>query len=281
MLIGYLCGPVAAGGRLIQPSNMSNILETIVAHKRQEVARAKELIPLEQLEQQSYFTRAGLSLKARLNTGRPGIIAEFKRRSPSKGVLHASARPEVVAPGYVAAGAAGVSILTDAEFFGGSEADLMSARPRVAAPILRKDFVIDPYQIAEAKAMGADVVLLIAAILSPAEVEQLAQYAHQLGLEVLLEVHDADELARSLNDHIDMVGVNNRNLKTFEVSLDTSHHLAALIPPLMIKVSESGISLPEHVAALVASGYQGFLVGENFMKQPVPEAACQAFINSL
>jgi indole-3-glycerol phosphate synthase len=219
-------------------------------------------------------------MKESLLNSESGIISEFKRKSPSLGWINEEADVVEVAAGYSAAGASGISILTDSEFFGGSPLDIMAARQFVACPVLRKDFMIDEYQLYEAKAMGADVVLLIAAALTVKQTLELASKAHELGLEVLLEVHNEQELGHA-NDFVDMLGVNNRNLKTFEQNIQTSFDLAALIPDQFVKVSESGISKIETVRELRAVGYKGFLMGENFMKEENPASALVNFISSL
>lgn len=255
-----------------------NILDTIIAQKQKEVAQARAAVPTSQLEQMPLFGLPRRSLRQSLADRPPGIVAEFKRRSPSKGLLNGTAQPEVVVPAYAGAGAAGLSVLTDREFFGGSPDDLMIVRPLVPVPLLRKDFVIDEYQIVEARAWGADVVLLIAANLAPARVRELGQFAQSLGLEVLLEVHNLAELQASLNPHVDVVGVNNRDLKTFVVSLEVSLQLSAHIPAGLAKISESGLQHPDDLATLWAAGYRGFLVGESFMKTADPGLACQQFI---
>lgn len=263
-----------------------NILDTIVARKREEVAARKQHTSEDALQQAEHFSRPTYSFSQALRNTPPGIIAEFKRKSPSKGTINAKADVQTTTIGYVQAGAAALSVLTDVDFFGGSDENLRIARAHNQCPILRKDFIIDPYQITEAKAIGADAILLIAAILTPPRVLTLAQHAHSLGLEVLLEVHNQAELEKTaLNEtiapFIDVVGVNNRNLKTFEVSIDTSIQLAPLIPREMVKISESGISDPATVRQLMEHGYQGFLMGEHFMKQDDPAGACEEFINSL
>lgn len=259
------------------------ILDKIVAQKKHEVAQAKASVSQAQLEAFPLFSRTGLSLKQRLlHATFPQIIAEFKRRSPSKGIINAEATPEAVALGYQEAGAAGVSVLTDTDFFGGSIEDFAKARAAaVQTPMLRKDFMIDPYQLYEAKAMGADVILLIAACLTPKEVQSLAQLAHQLGLEVLLEVHDAEELAQSLCEEVDIVGVNNRNLKTFTTSIETSRQLAERIPSTFPKISESGLDHAETLVELFELGYTGFLMGESFMKTAHPAEALGALQHAL
>ena len=254
-----------------------NILDKIVSQKRIEVAAAKAAKSQSALEHDPFFSRPTLSLAEALRkVNAPGIISEFKRQSPSKGIINDSVAPEVVTAGYVGAGAKGLSVLTDAPFFGGSFADFGKARVvNPNTPMLRKDFMIDAYQLFEAKAMGADVILLIAACLSPQEVQTLARKAHELGLEVLLEVHDADELAQSLCDEVDMVGVNNRNLKTFSTSVETSVKIAAQIPDRFVKISESGLKDAETIVQLFEQGYRGFLIGETFMKTPNPAVALE------
>lgn len=259
-----------------------NILAEITAYKRREVAERKELFPVKLLEQSIYFPTPPVSFrKYLLRDDLTGIIAEFKRKSPSLGVINAHASVERTTIGYMQAGAAALSVLTDTPFFGGKNDDLKTARKFNFCPILRKDFTIDEYQIIEAKAIGADVVLLIAGILTAAEVKTLAAFARSLGLEVLLEVHDRAELDRSLTDQVAAVGVNNRNLQDFTVNLDTSKELAELIPAQFVKVSESGISQPATVKDLRRYGYRGFLMGEAFMKTSRPEKTLAAFIEAL
>ena len=217
---------------------MSTILDKILADKAVEVVERKQLIAVAALEKATAFSRTCLSLKQRLLASETGIISEFKRKSPSLGWIHEEADVVDVTSGYSAAGASGISILTDFPYFGGTSLDIMAARSRISCPVLRKDFVIDEYQLYEAKAIGADVILLIAAALTAKKTFELARKAHELGLEVLLEVHNADEI-RHANDYVDMLGVNNRNLKTFEQSIQISFDLADLIPDQFVKVSES------------------------------------------
>ena len=264
--------PLVAGG--------STILDKIIASKAVEVASRQLSTPASILEKTPAFSRKCLSMKQSLLNSESGIISEFKRKSPSLGWIHEDADVVDVTSGYSAAGASGISILTDLEYFGGTPMDLMAARQFITCPVLRKDFVIDEYQLYEAKAMGADVILLIAAALTVEQTLQLARKAHELGLEVLLEVHNAEELGHA-NDYIDMLGVNNRNLKTFEQSIQTSFDLAALIPDKFVKVSESGISKTETVKELRKVGYKGFLMGENFMKEEDPAEALVRFISNL
>jgi indole-3-glycerol phosphate synthase len=259
-----------------------NILNQIFSVKQKEVADKKSTIPTKLLERSIYFETKPVSLKKYLlREDLSGIIAEFKRRSPSLGMINPHAPVERTTIGYMQAGASALSVLTDQLFFGGKYEDLTTARNFNFCPILRKDFIIDEYQIVEAKSMGADVILLIAGILEPQQVNQLGAFARSLGLEVLLEVHDRQELERSISDQVDLIGVNNRNLKDFTLNVDTSRELAALIPDTFIKVSESGISKPETIRDLMTYGYKGFLMGEAFMKTSRPEKACAAFIQEL
>lgn len=255
------------------------ILDQIIANKRAEVEANKQLVSIADLQSSPYFNRKGLSLSQGLKDS-PGIIAEFKRKSPSKGWIHEEADVVEVTSGYSDAGATGISILTDTMYFGGVQQELTAARPHVTCPILRKDFMIDEYQLYEAKAIGADVILLIAAALSPNECQLLASKAKELDMEVLLEIHSQDELAH-ICDEVDMVGVNNRNLKTFEVSTELSVELAPMIPDRFVKVSESGLSDTATVKVLMAAGYRGFLMGENFMKEKDPAAALTKFLEEL
>lgn len=258
------------------------ILDQIIEHKRREVAARKAAASLKSLEGTEFFGRTTISLKASIRrSDRSGIIAEFKRRSPSKGVINAHASVIETTQGYAAAGASALSVLTDEKFFGGSNGDLSLARKNNTCPILRKDFTIDEYQIAEAKAIGADAILLIAAVLSPKEAKTLAGFAHSLGLEVLMEVHNEAELAAHLESGADLIGVNNRDLKTFSVSIETSKSLAARIPDGIVKVSESGISNPDTIVELKKYGFEGFLIGENFMKEKDPSKAADDFVRAL
>jgi indole-3-glycerol phosphate synthase len=252
-----------------------NILDKIVATKRSEVAQAKTHTTLDELARSEFFQRPTVSLRQAIqNSPLPAIISEFKRQSPSKGIINAQVSPESVTSGYVQAGAVGLSVLTDREYFGGSFEDfLLARRANPFTPMLRKDFIVDEYQLFEARAIGADVILLIAACLSGTEVMSLSQKAHELGLEVLLEVHDGEELDQSLCDSVDMVGVNNRNLKSFTTSVETSHQLAERIPDRFVKISESGLQDAETIVQLYRSGYQAFLIGETFMKTPEPARA--------
>lgn len=257
------------------------ILDKIITEKYREVESQKSLVSVSALERKPNFKRSVVSLKeALIKPESSGIIAEFKRKSPSKGIINNQVRVEDVTTEYAHAGAAGLSILTDRPFFGGSLVDLIAARELNQIPVLRKDFIVDEYQIIEAKAMGADVVLLIAAALDKETIKRLAVCAKLLGLEILFEIHDEEELEK-LVDEADMVGVNNRNLKDFIVDIDHSLLLAKQLPDKFVKVSESGIDNPDTIKHLKDHGFQGFLIGENFMKQPDPGKACEEFIRLL
>lgn len=258
-----------------------NILDKIIFDKRREVVLKKSIIPVAQLEASVFFEKQTISLSHNLRNSNSGIIAEHKRRSPSKAEINYGFTVEEVVKGYETAGACGISVLTDGKYFGGSLDDLLLARASVNIPLLRKEFIVDEYQILEAKAHGADLILLIAAVLSREEIKNLSEFAHGLGLEVLLEVHNQEELEKSIMPSLDMIGVNNRNLKTFEVSLDFSKTLADQIPNDFVKVSESGISSIEAINELKPFGYQGFLIGENFMKTDNAGEAAKAFIAQL
>ncbi|MFC7356820.1 indole-3-glycerol phosphate synthase TrpC [Jejudonia soesokkakensis] len=257
------------------------ILEKITIYKRKEVEARKKAFPISILEKATLFERETVSLSLALKNASTGIIAEHKRRSPSKSVINNNVQVQEVAKGYEAASVTGMSVLTDTNFFGGSLDDLLVARNAVSFPLLRKEFIIDPYQIFEAKAYGADAILLIAACLSEKELKEFSTLAKKLQLDVLLEVHNEEELQKSLHPSVDMLGVNNRNLKTFDVSLDSSKALSEAIPSNFVKVSESGISSIEAIKELKNYGYQGFLIGENFMKTDDPGKAASAFIKKL
>lgn len=258
-----------------------DILTKIVNDKRIEVNLRKQLIPIKQLEHSILFERETVSLAKKLKESNTGIIAEHKRRSPSKQVINHDLNVFDVAKGYEDAGVCGISVLTDGKYFGGSLDDLLTARASCNLPLLRKEFIIDPYQIIEAKAYGADVILLIAAILTREEIKTYSELAKSLNLDVLLEVHNQDELHKSIMPSLDMLGVNNRNLKTFEVSLDTSKQLSDLIPDDFVKVSESGISNIDAIKTLQPFGYKGFLIGENFMKTDNAGLSAKQFIKTL
>ncbi|MBC7605524.1 MAG: indole-3-glycerol phosphate synthase TrpC [Burkholderiales bacterium] len=258
-----------------------NILDKIIFDKRREVALKKSLVSTAQLESSFLFGNRTISLSKLLRNSPTGIIAEHKRRSPSKPTINNSFSVEEVVTGYESAGVSGISVLTDAKYFGGSLEDLILAKAAVNVPLLRKEFIIDEYQILEAKANGADAVLLIAAVLTPEEIKNLSEFAQSLSLEVLLEIHNLEELQKSMVPSLDIVGVNNRNLKTFEVDLNYSKDLASAIPEDFVKISESGISSIDTVNTLKSFGFQGFLIGENFMKTDNPGASAKVFIDQL
>lgn len=258
-----------------------NILEQITESKKKELKHLKEAIPLKQLEKSAFFGRTCHSLhQAMAAAAHPSIIAEFKRRSPSRGIINDTVSVEEVTRAYVSAGAAGLSVLTDYPYFGGRGEDLICARVINTCPILRKDFLVEEYQVCEAKAMGADVILLIAACLTPGKTIKMARLARSLGMEVLLELHTGKELDH-LNEYISFAGINNRNLKDFSVNMDTSLHLAQKLPPSLLKISESGLHDPGTVTTLFKAGFKGFLMGEAFMSTPDPGTACRNFILSL
>ena len=259
-----------------------NILDEIIAHKRTEVASRKSLYPVKLLEQSIYFGTKPVSLKRYIQReDKSGIIAEIKRKSPSKGVINQYVSIERTSIGYMQAGASALSVLTDKHFFGGSNDDLTMARKYNFCPILRKDFTLEEYQIIEAKSIGADAILLIAAALDAKHLKELAAVAHSFGLEVLLEVHNEEELNANLDAGADLIGVNNRNLKTFELSIEVSKQLAPLIPKDAVKVSESGIESVSTILELKKFGFEGFLMGQNFMQHSRPEVACKEFIDEL
>lgn len=255
-----------------------NILDQIVARKKEEVIAQRMNKPVAALERQPLFGRPVISFREAIaDPFKKGLIAEFKRKSPSEGFIHEHADAERVTAAYVAAGASALSVLTDNYYFGGSSNDLQAARNNEDIPLLRKDFIVDEYQVFEAKAIGADAVLLIASALSTKEVLLLTLRAKSLQLEVLLELHSLDELDR-LNPYVDVVGVNNRNLSSFKTTLQNSIDLYPYLPAEMFKISESGIHTPEDVRMLRHTGYDGFLVGTAFMKQSDPGLAFQQFI---
>lgn len=257
-----------------------NTLDKIIAHKRHVVEQNNKDCGVSALIEYELYNRTTTSLvQALLASGdTPGIISEFKRRSPSKGDINISASVNEVTAGYEKAGAAGISVLTDTKYFGGSNQDLIEARSTVDCPILRKDFTINPYQVHEAKAIGADVILLIAAVLSTKEIVELSALAHDLNLEVLLEVHGKEELDPKYFGSIDILGVNNRNLKTFETSIENSLDIYASLPEELLKISESGLASMKEISILQDKGYQGFLIGEQFMKHDDPPAELAKFL---
>jgi indole-3-glycerol phosphate synthase len=258
-----------------------NILDTIILQKRKEVEARKEHTPLNKIITSSLYNRMCISISYALSLNNAtGIIAEHKRMSPSKGVINDQLNVIEVVNGYQAAGASAISILTDQPFFGGSDQDLLSCRNTISIPILRKEFIIDAYQVHEAKSIGADLILLIAACLSPSEVRDLTRLAISFGMEVLLELHDKEEF-NHLCDEVHLVGINNRSLKTFDVDIERSLRMAEQLPLEKIKVAESGIDQPSQVKLFKENGYKGFLIGENFMKTSNPGVALQSFINEI
>ncbi len=258
-----------------------NILDQIIASKKKEVALKKSVVSIAQLENSDLFNKKTNSLSKSIINSTSGIIAEHKRRSPSKATINNSFAVEDVVKGYENAGASGISVLTDMQYFGGSLEDLLLARTSVQIPLLRKEFIVDEYQLLEAKAFGADAILLIAAVLTKEEIKQLSEFAQSLALEVLLEVHNQEELDKSSMPSLDLIGVNNRNLKTFEVSLQNSIDLINHIPNDFVKISESGITTTNDIKLLRSYGFQGFLIGESFMKTDNPGKSLAQFINEL
>jgi indole-3-glycerol phosphate synthase len=257
-----------------------NILDTIIEHKVDEIAERKAKVSISDLEKTAFFSRKTLSLKKFLcDENKTGIIAEFKRKSPSKGIINDKADVVTITNAYTKFGASGLSVLTDEQFFGGTTSDLINARVN-EIPILRKDFMIDEYQVTEARSMGADVILLIAACLSPERVKDLSSFAKQLQLEVLLEIHNEEEL-QHICDEVDIVGVNNRDLKTFKVDINRSIELSKQIPEDKIKIAESGIHDIETILTFREAGFKGFLIGENFMKNEDPTIAFAEFTQQL
>ena len=258
-----------------------NILDQIIASKKKEVALKKSVVSIAQLENSDLFNKKTNSLSKSIINSTSGIIAEHKRRSPSKAAINNSFAVGDVVKGYENAGASGISVLTDMQYFGGSLEDLLLATASVQIPLLRKEFIVDEYQLLEAKAFGADAILLIAAVLTKEEIKQLSEFAQSLALEVLLEVHNQEELDKSSMPSLDLIGVNNRNLKTFEVSLQNSIDLINHIPNDFVKISESGITTTNDIKLLRSHGFQGFLIGESFMKTDNPGKSLAQFINEL
>jgi indole-3-glycerol phosphate synthase len=257
------------------------ILDNIVENKKKELALLKKITSVRDLENSMFFNRKVISLSESLmDRNKTGIVAEFKRKSPSRGIINSTSEVGEVTTGYFTEGASGVSILTDTQFFGGSNADILKVREKSFFPILRKDFIIDEYQVIESKSIGADVILLIAAILGETEVFRLSELARSLGMEVLLEIHEISELNR-LNRYVNIIGVNNRNLKTFDVNTDISEELIEKIPDGFLRISESGIESGKIINKLRVSGYNGFLIGGKFMSTADPVKAFSGFIKDL
>ncbi len=260
---------------------MSTILDQIIHHKREEVRQRAELVPVKLLEQSIYFSTPVVSLSRYLNRpDKSGIIAEFKRRSPSKGEINAYASVEEVSIGYMQAGASALSILTDSTYFGGKNADLMEARKFNFCPILRKDFMISEYQIIEARSIGADAILLLASVLSKEEMAGYTTFARSLGLEVVIEIHEKKHLEK-VHPDAQVIGVNSRDLRDFSVDVQRAHDLFPSLPAEMVRIAESGLTQAATVADLYDTGYRGFLIGEAFMKADRPALACKQFIQDL
>ena len=256
-----------------------SILNKIIAHKKNEIQHAKDFITIKRLETSLFFDGPTVSMVHYLRRpDKSGVIAEIKRQSPSAGIMNDEIDVEKLSISYMQSGASALSILTDKTFFGGRNEDLQIARTYNFCPILRKDFIIDEYQIVEAKSIGADCILLIAACLTPAESRQLAAFAHWLQLEVLLEVHEKEEIDSYINEHIDIIGVNNRDLQSFHTNLEKSMTLYEFLPNELAKISESGISHASDMLALQKCGYDGFLIGGHFMKKSEPAQACKQLI---
>lgn len=255
------------------------ILDKIIERKKEEVASAQSKILLNHLKDSAFFRRDTISMKESVKN-KSGIIAEFKRQSPSKGIINNSVQPQEVVSAYENFGASGISILTDRDFFGGDLTDIINIREQISIPILRKDFMIDEYQFYEAKSIGADVILLIASCLSPAQTEEFTDLAHELKMEVLLEIHTEDELMH-FNSKIDLVGINNRNLKDFKVDLQHSVQLKNQLPKGVLSVAESGIYSLEDFKFLKEKGFDGFLMGEYFMKNTSPAKAFEEFSSQI
>ncbi len=255
-----------------------NILDKIITYKKQETSWKKKDNPIDRLLNSKYHERDCFSLKSALLKGdKLGVISEFKRKSPSKGVINEHSTVSEVTQSYVMAGVSGLSVLTDNHFFGGDSVDLLEARNYNDIPILRKDFIVDEYQIYESKSLGADVILLISEVLVKEEIFEFSAKAHELGMEVLMEIHSLDQLDK-LSPYIDIIGVNNRNLKTFEVSIENAIEMFDSLPVELAKISESGINTEKELLRLKDVGYNGFLIGERFMKTDNPGEACKEFI---
>lgn len=260
---------------------MSTILDRIVEDIHEKIAVSKKRVPQEQLADSSFYHRETYSFSSAVKIkGASGVISEFKRRSPSKGLINGEADVREITIGYQEAGATAISVLTNETFFGGCNEYLIAARDKVTIPILRKEFIVDPYQIHEAKSIGADFILLIAEILTKSQVEEYTELAHSLGLEVLMELHSEDQL-KKISPHLDAVGINNRNLKDFTVDIDKSIKMAKSLPKELIKVAESGLSDPQTAITMRDNGFSAFLVGEQFMKQDNPALACKEFCSVL
>lgn len=257
-----------------------NILDKIVLRKKIEIQERKSSISYNQLEKTLFFSQNSISLKDSINSKNLSIIAEHKRKSPSKSEINFSTPTNEIIKGYQDAGAAAISVLTDSYFFGGSNEDLNFAKKNSAIPVLRKEFIIDEFQIIESKSIGADAILLIASILNENQIINLSRLAKKNNLDVLIEVHTLEELKKSLNENIDLIGVNNRNLKTFKVDLENSINICNQIPENFTKISESGLNSIDDIRILVECGFDGFLIGEQFMREKDPGSKLKELINS-
>ena len=259
---------------------MHDVLQRILARKQDEVAERRERVSLFELKTRTASLPPprgfAAAVASKLAAGQPAVIAEIKKASPSKGVIRADFDPAAIARSYAASGAACLSVLTDVDFFQGADDYLVAARNACALPVLRKDFIVDAYQLYEARVLGADCVLLIAAALDDARLSEFAFIAGELGMDVLVEVHDLDELERALPVPARLLGINNRNLRTFEVSLQATLDLQPMVPADRVLVTESGILARADVARMRAAGVHAFLVGEAFMREPDPGVALQA-----
>ena len=255
------------------------ILEKIIQNKQKEIEQKKQNIPWNILEKRQFFSFPTKSLKNALIASKTGFICEFKRKSPSKGFFHSNIKAEDVVFEYEKAGASGISILTDETFFAGKNEDILEIRKKLQIPILRKEFILEEYQILESKSLGADVILLISECLTKQQIQKFTDFAHSLHLEVLLELHSKEELPK-IYDKIDFLGINNRNLKTFSTNIENSIHMYPFLPKEIIKISESGLSRIESIKRLQEIGYKGFLIGENFMKEEKPGQKCREFIQN-
>ncbi len=258
-----------------------NILDRIIEYKYIEVAKNKSLRPVKMLEKSNFFNEHPLSLKqSLLSEEMTGIIAEFKRKSPSKGIMNSAVLPEVVCYDYFKAGVSAISVLTDTEFFGGSVSDLIQAKKKVGCPVLRKEFIVDEYQIIEARSSGADAVLLIAEVHEAKKIEQLHKFARSLDLEVLVEVHDEKNIVKIPAD-AEIIGINSRNLGSFSVDIDHLSEMIRKLPTDVVKVAESGIRSVSDYFNLKKSGFRGFLIGEQFMSTADPGESCRMFISEI
>ena len=258
-----------------------HILNKIVASKQREVMKIKESVPVSQLEKSSHFTTPVRSLrKSILDRAKYGIIAEFKRQSPSRGIINSLACPAEVCKEYIEAGASAVSVLTNTEFFGGRNSDLVSVRESCGGPVLRKDFIIDEYQVVESKSIGADAILLIVDILSKNELRKLSSLGSSLGLEMLFEIHDKEGIDKLPPDAI-LVGINSRNLHSFSINMELPLNIIKKLPEESIKIAESGIHSVQDLLDFRDAGFDGFLIGEMFMKNAGPGASCKRFIQKI